>query len=298
MDNTGKVFWNRAGYVEIENQSGNMVRYGGSNDSLDFKFSGSKIGDLVTDFDVGILGLSAETIKDLTIWRPFSDTSRYRRIKVFAGYSEDSLINPIFDGYIFNAVPTTPPEMWLEMKCVSYIKNTKPIEPFSMNATGMEIAQKVFSLTGLGGGLLYFDMKNPSGTTNPESLQREMKFTFQGLPQHIVHDFAAKTRAVMFHENGMLFWVESKLWYTGRVQTSISRTVNLDNGMIEMPKVDYKGVIVKMRLDDDIPFMKRIDFRSKMIPSADGLYVVNSKKHVGHFRGDEWYTELELRRTF
>ena len=74
-------YWKRVGWVEIELDDGSMRSYGGTNDSLDFRFSGEKTGSIYSSFTVGILGLSRNTITALTVWSTANAPRRTRRLK-------------------------------------------------------------------------------------------------------------------------------------------------------------------------------------------------------------------------
>ena len=42
--------------------------------------------------------------------------------------------------------------------------------------------------------------------------------------------------------------------------------------------------------------MSWVRLESKIIPSANNSYYVVAKRHVGQYRGDDWFTELETIR--
>ena len=66
--------------------------------------------------------------------------------------------------------------------------------------------------------------------------------------------------------------------------------------MISIGKVDIAGATIRTRLDDSSKLFSWINLQSVIIPKANGLYVVIKKKHKGHLRGGEWFTELETIR--
>ena len=66
--------------------------------------------------------------------------------------------------------------------------------------------------------------------------------------------------------------------------------------MLAVGNITTAGAVVRTRLDDSSGIFSWIDLRSSLVPSANGKYVIIRKKHVGHLRGNEWYTEFETIR--
>lgn len=279
-----KVYWGRAGYVAIEDRSGKMIKFGGSEDSLDFKFSGEKIGDINPKFSVGILGLSVEHINQLAVWDINVAASKPRRIQVFAGYSHDSLANPLFDGYVINAIPTSPPEMWLNFECLYSLGDIRPIEvQYEKKGTLEEIAREI-------AGNMKMPFKWSAETVDKE---KEAKFVFSGSKTDSVAKFASAFGVIVYNNNGVMTVTDNRGWY-GDVKNA--EVVSTESGMLGIGSVDMRGAIIRKRLDNTSGIFSWVKLQSSLIPSANGDYFVIKAKHVGHFRGEEWYTELETIR--
>lgn len=95
---------------------------------LDVKFDiNHPVGSASSNARISILGLSYERIYQLTSWAGEATAfSRCILIRVYAGYGDKNIVtrvsdvDMIFQGYIINAYPTTPPEMWLNIEARSY----------------------------------------------------------------------------------------------------------------------------------------------------------------------------------
>lgn len=261
-----------------------MYRYGGDVDSLDFKFSGEKVGDIYTSFSVGILGLSSETVNALTTWNPAEAMAVSRRIEVYAGYEDGSIANPIFGGIVVEAIPTSPPEMWINMKCINLsgggsIRNPRSLIDTSLSGILSEIASDM-------GLSMRWD-------ADMDGSMKVKRFTLQGSHASICEEFSNSFGVTVYEDRGILVAC-NKRPQMGTPKNPIQ--IGIDTGMISLPKVSLAGATIKTRLKDDISLMSWIRLNSEIIPKANGLYVVTKKKHTGHFRGDDWYTELETIR--
>lgn len=276
-------YWKRAGYVAIQDRGGNMVRYGGSYDSLDFKFSGEKTGDIYRDFTVGILGLSLDTINDLTAWG-VEGFKRKRRIQVFAGYDIDALANPIFDGFIVEAIPTSPPDMWLNMKCMINFDNDIPVDrPRSFCGTIDEIFKEIAKELGLGSRI----------EAKKIDSEKEYTFTIDGTRTGLARKFADAFDLTVVADNGVLIAYDKRPWLDDpKNQIELS----MDTGLLGIGSLTVTGLVARMRLNDYPKMGSWMKLKSTLIPQANGDYCVIKKRHIGHYRGDDWYTELKCIR--
>jgi len=283
-------YFNRTGYVSIENDRGEWVNFGGNSDALDFKFSGEKIGRVYTWFNVSILGLSSDTINALTVWNPAKSINRKRRIRVFAGYEGDGRTNPIFEGIVFEAMPTNPPEMWMNFKCLHFddIGDEKRSIEFRRMRRNEIIAElaKPFGLK------TSWEDKNISGDDTGKFI--EESFSFSGSYMAAIDYFSERFRVRCFEENGILRVVGMRPWLSQPPEDAV--VVDTGHGMLGLGNVTIAGAKIRKRLDDTAPMMGWVYLKSSIIPKANGYYCVIKKKHVGHFRGNEWETELECIR--
>lgn len=284
MVNNIPVFWKRIGYIAIEDRNGKMIKFGGSYDSLDFRFEGEKVGDIYPRFKCGILGLSMDHIQQLTVWNQAEAVKRARKIQVFAGYEKDGIANPIFEGFILTAMPTNPPEMWLNFDCLCSLDQAIPVDKeYVAVGTIKSIFKEIATILSLG---CRWDSKK----VDPD---KRVKFSIRGTKSGLANRFAEAFGLKVYNNNGVLTALDPREWYN---DAKNAVEISTDTGMLGLGNVTMAGATIKTRLSDRAGLMSWINLKSKIVPSANGNYYVIRKKHVGHFRGDEWYTELETIR--
>ena len=286
-------YWKRVGWVEIELDDGSMRSYGGTKDSLDFRFSGEKTGSIYSSFTVGILGLSRNTINALTVWDTAKAIKRKRRIRVFAGYSDDSIANPIFDGFVMDAIPTNPPEMWLNFNCMKFFGKHDPVVGIApmRDKPLKNIARSIASILDLGWNGKSWRSKEVDGNA-------KKSFHFMHSKAQLMQEFERKFGVRMCDCNGIMVVDDKRPWIT-HAGDGPSTVLSTDTGLLNLGNITMKGWIAKRRLDETAGLLEWVRFESKFIPKVnDDTYFVIKKKHTGHFRGEEWFTELDCIRRY
>lgn len=283
-------------------QPTDLVRINRSTDpasSLDFRFDGIKYGDIYGRFSVGILGLSTEKIFELTTWNIAKSVRNRRKIRVYAGYESDftegANVSPIFDGFVLSAMPTNPPEMWMNFDCIRYYETNQPVaEPKVVNGTLSNILSVIAGYTNTEWS------ERRWHATQVESTQ-DGSFEISGSKTMLIHKFAAKfrlnivtNRATSEKKSGALDVYDARPWIYSPV--SVSDTIKTENGLLALGNVDMKGAKLTIRLSDRHKLCDWIRLESRLIPCANDPYIVISKHLKGHLRGQEWQTELECVR--
>ena len=272
-----KLYWQRVGHVEVENANGRMVSYGG----LDFKFKVKACGDIYQDFSVSILGLSAETINDLTVWSPARAIERPRRITVYGGYA-NSGEELIATGYIWYAIPTNPPDMWMTFECKKYlILETIVRNPRTVSGTRREIFEAV--------------AEECSFRPEYRAIGGDVKGTFEisGKKSLLVAKFSRAFDKATYEDAGTLICIDN-----GAERKTPERAVRIDSysGLLSMGNIDNLGARLVTRLRTDLGLYRWVYLNSALIPSASGNYLVVEKELKGHFRGDDWLCEFRCLR--
>ena len=280
------ALYGRVGHVEIEDANGNMLSYGGSHDSLDFKFNVEETGDIYVEFSVGILGLGKDTINDLITWTPQQALSKRRLIRVFAGYDSTGE-DMIAEGIVWSAIPTPPPEMWLNMKCMKFLdmKDSITEEPaFGEKKTVGAVFEKIADILGL----------SSLWEANDELYKKESNFQFMGLTKDMLATkFKKEYDVIVYQESGMLVCIDRY----GEYQTPQPKEeISPMNGLIQLSEVGIVGAKIVTRLDDRFSLYSWLHLDSWLMEKVSGDYLVISKKHTGHFRGEEWQTEFDTLR--
>lgn len=286
-----RKYWNRIGYVSIEGPDGKMHDYGNDENALDFKFDVLRVaGDVYVNFTVSILGLSLETIKFLTAWNIAETMKNPRKIEVYAGYEYGSKAGLIAKGYIIHAMPTNPPEMWLNMQCLNIAnKRSKLVTAGDLNIKTNGVKFKD----------LFESVASHLGYSPVWKLSKEFGEQKLKVPKFACNeaDLIKKTASIL----GVVITVEGDLmtaWEPRGWESAVksANPVSIETGLIGIAKLDVAGAVLRVRMNDNLPIMSWIKLESKMVPSANGYYYILTKRDVGHLRGDDWYTELQVLR--
>ena len=279
----GQLFWNRTGWVDIGG-------YGKPPAGLDFKFEVKKHGNIYSKFSVGILGLNSSNINAMTVYNPVDAVNQGREISVFAGYEADGVPSMICKGTVMNAMPTPPPEMWMNFECMPFLKNKIPIDDVEpmYNKPISEVAQKICDMMGF---KYFWRSLNVNEST-------KINFNFTGCRDTALTKLAdGLNLVVILGDNNDVYFYDKKAWNTIPIKRSIDiPIINIESGLLMVGNVDAAGAKIRVRLNDTYSLFSWIKLESRLIPKASGYYFVLSKTHKGHLRGEEWYTELELIR--
>lgn len=295
-------------------EDGNMHEYGGD-DGLDFKFRIKKpLGAVRMEADISILGLTLETIKYLTTWEPWNvATAKKRKIEVYAGY-EATGAQLLFEGYIVHALPTQPPEMWLNIKAdnisyldtASYSLDSRTIKPkpqvvpehpekelkgpiieakHGLMAAGKAVTvQDVFLLAAKKLNL------SPDWRGNLTGPVIET-FTFNGTSQELIDKLNTLASMRVYEEDGML--VATPIEPSNKSRRNLK--VNTDNGMLGISEINFTGIVFRNRLTTDYNRFDWVDVESDLIGGATGTYLVYQVEYSGHYRGNEWEVKVWAR---
>ena len=289
-----RTYWNRTGYLKIQMDNEGMRQFGGEGEMFDMKFDGLKFGDFYSTFTCSILGLTREHINALTVWDKGKALQKKRYIEVYAGYSSngDDMSKPIFAGYVMNAIPTSPPEMWMNFECirawdkdqcVTGVETMRDASPRQILQKIAEILEVDFNLTSFMSSTIKWD-------------DDKYTFTFAGKKKvQLTYDFAHQFNCICIDQNGTLVAADRREWL--KAPKRIAREVSQDTGMLAVGNVDIAGAKVVHRLDNTFSLLSWVDVKSRLIPNMDARpYYVRAFRHTGHLRGDKWQTELELIR--
>lgn len=289
-----RTYWNRTGYLKIQMDDGTMKQFGGVGEMFDMKFDGLKFGDFYSTFKCSILGLTREHINALTVWDKGQAIKRKRYLEVYAGYSSngDDMNKPIFAGYVMNAIPTSPPEMWMNFECIrAWDKDQCVTNVGTMrNASPREILQKIAEILELDFNLTSFMASSISWD------KKEYSFGFSGKKKtQLTYDFAHQFNCICIDQNGTLIAADKREWL--KAPRHITREISQDTGMLAVGNVDIAGAKIVHRLDNTFALLSWVDVKSRLIPNMDARpYFVRSIRHIGHLRGEQWQTEIELIR--
>lgn len=316
-------FFNRAGRIEILSGVKVIFTSNGSTqtilnranggetirrfEGLDFKFRCSKVCDLTmtnSKANVSVLGLSRETIQFLATYRPTNiELANQKRIRIYASYEDygDSLI---FDGDIIRAVPSIPPNNWLDI--TAHVGNHRKNELQSLAINGAikfdDLLKAVAKL---------FDLDPTYVNGNTKEVQEAKKayvhgFECSGTMEDIIQSMNRVSNFQVYEDFGVL---ECRLKNDYKIGSSRVIIIDEKNGMIGIPEIlvgstdrekktkDEPSTLrikVKCFINPNINLWNDVYVKSIYLPDINGLYRVTEIEYNGHLRGQEWYMTLTL----
>lgn len=242
------------------------------------------MGAVMNKANIDIANLAREDVEYLTTYTSYALAVQQRkRIRISAGY-EGQDVALLFDGDISEALPTTPPDVWLRCKAISGFYNnqtllTKSIDsPTSVKQLAMNIANT------LG---LELDWRASSEKTIGS-------FNYIGGGTKLIDEFNRMGNFIAFEEDGKLKVVDS-INKAERVASS-AKVLSEDSGLIDMPQPNALGLSAKMLLDPTVVCGSYVKLESKRIPAANGFYWVYKLAYEGSLREESFYTSIEARR--
>lgn len=252
-------------------------------DGIDVRFTATKfMSGVMNEAFIDIFNLNRSDIEYLTTYTSqFIAKQQNKRIRVFAGYKETNL-SLIYDGTIVNAIPTSPPDIVLRCKALTnYFDNKKQL---SLNMSGNINISDICQAAAQN-----MNLKLDFSVSGDKKL---LGFNFTGNVGDIVKEIEELGNYNVWYDNETLFVTDKDK----ERQDLTVREISEESGMIGIPKVDAVGCEVTILLDNAVKIGQKILLNSKMIPSANGYYLIYEIAYDLHLRGTNYYMVLKARR--
>ena len=252
-------------------------------DGIDVKFNITKVmSSIMNEAHISICNLTKDDIEYLTTFTSeFIAIQERKRIRIFAGYEETG-VSLIFDGDIARAIPTMPPDVWLECKALSGYYSNK--EMISMSLKGSISVNDVCTACASELGLPIINL-----STVPKMIT---DFAFTGDKWKLIGELNDLGGISAWEDNGTLYVANEK---TPR-NDIVARELSENSGMIGVPKVDPIGIEVTLLLDNSLQIGQTVILNSQLFKQANGNYYIYEIKHDGHLRGNNFQTIIKARR--
>lgn len=321
-------FYNRVGHVELISGNGGLLR---SYDGLDFRFHVKKtIGGISDKATVGILGLNNDSI---SYFSTFTDNAHQLqknwRVRVYAGYKEEGE-HLIIDGDLIRAVPSIPPENWINMSvmCNAYrnsnmlsISTSAPTKywwgnnPVSNKMFGIrikDILDKFVKYAGYDGWKFDPAPYAWSMQLDNELEHRVKSFDCSGTQNDIIQELNLLGDFYV-HVEGNTLIVSPPTYGDGdipntRQRLNAKRTlargddkfsrfryISEGNGLVGIPQYKYPYCTMTTRITSGIKIFDVVELKCRYNVQANGKYKIYEITYDGHLRGDAWYARLNAR---
>lgn len=255
-------------------------------EGLNLRFSVQKFrGQVQGKARISICNLPKEDIEYLTTYMsPWIEIQKQKKIQLFAGYEDN--FGMLFSGDILKALPTIPPDVWLNCEALGGYYSNLVTASFTLNG--------------------------PISVTNVcETLAKKLGVPFVNEASEEVANkkidafcyTGGLTNAVKkINDLGICcVWVENEILHMADNDPKIPknkgvRLLTEQSGLVGIPEPGPIGLDATMLLDPSIKLGDPIEIRSVRIPSINGIYYPYSLEHVGELRGNEWYTKIKCQR--
>lgn len=285
-------YYHRVGHVEIDLQGGATINTGECNFKFNVEFP---VACRAVQANVSILGLSFETIQSIIAYMPTpSEKAREHIIRIYAGYEETGE-ELIYTGYIIQAIPRNPPQMWIDIVATNFgsLMNTYEIEGSEQEVTRRDWIAKICKTCGWEGPVIYPE--------NNESVKKALDVKMKD--KSISSSNALKIAEMIDLCNAEgLFTVNlyDNIFYVypnnpQEVPKSLSQDININTGLVGIPEVKWMDITLTSFMTTRYRQANWVNLTSQMIPKANGYYWVYNIKYTGELRGKEWYVIIQAR---
>lgn len=289
--------------LEKQDTQGNIEYTATYKDGLDVKFSYTRFlgNGMFGRGRVSICGLSMDQVAMFTsFWSEDTELAKKKIVKVSAGY-EGQTMGTIIEGSIVSAIPTMPPEIWLNCEVINSYE-TK-FQTFSFSMKGKYTLKKTVE------NIAQFLKLEPKIRIDKASyLNRELKnISFIGNKFDLVNTIEDMFPLKKDDKNGgIVAYIEDNsliVDYSELEENQYNRNgepvlIDEDNGMVGVPEPMWAGQAVKITtlLNPAIKTGDVIQLKSRLIPSLDRYYYVFTISYEGQYRGNNWYSSFVCKR--
>ena len=269
--------------IEKPDENGNNAK---RIDGLNVRFNISKTrGQVQGRARISICNLGRRDLEYLTTYMsPWVELQKRKKIQLFAGYEGNTAL--LFSGDILKALPTQPPDVWLECEALGGYYNNLITESFTLQGpiTLKQIAQTLAKRQGL-----LFSCQADASVAN----QQVDNFCHTGGLTNSLKKLNELGLCVAWIEDGTLCLDAKEPEFK---EGANMRVISEDSGLVGVPVPGPLGVDVTVLLDPSLKLGEPVEIRSSLMPSINGVYWPYSLEHTGELRGNEWYTKLKCQR--
>lgn len=249
--------------------------------------------------NISICGLDRLTLDQLISFASQSTVLKEKKlIKVEAGYGDKKAL--IIDGSIMSAIPTAPPDIWLNCEVINSYELQKQHITLTIDEglTLQEYAELIAKTINVP---LEMRIKDTNYLSKKMSGQSFGGDVFK-LVKTITRAFNFKSQDTEVYKYGRIasYLVNNTLVVDyANLRNNDERTKNpilisKDTGMVGLPEMSMAGELVNITtlLKPEIKTGDVLKLESEQLKSANGLYYVQGITYTGEFRGTSWYSTL------
>lgn len=284
--------------------------------SLDVRFAYQRYfgNGMHSKGNISICGLSKKTLdRYISFFSEDVEVEKRKTIKIIAGYEDNdksgcSCIGEILNGTIVNALPTLPPDIWLNCEVINQYE--EKLKAKAYNFVGIKTLEEVIKWAVQEIGLT--EDKIINRITDREYLNTKyVDFTFEGNKFDFINKISADFNNINSSDKygGINTYIEDNnvivdyrnLTLKDRNRLGTPRLVSKDSTeltLIGIPEPMWAGQAVNITtlLNSSVRTGDVLELKSNMIESLNGYYYVFSILYIGEYRGQQWYSQFLCRR--
>lgn len=304
--------------LEKLDENGNIEDYREIENFLDVKFNYTRFlgNGMHSKGKISVCGLSRKAIDIYTsFYSQDVEVLKRKTITVQAGYSNEDknkeTIGTILSGTIVNALPSLPPDVWLNCEVINQYeaKLEKKNYGFKGTKTLDEIVSWAAKITGL-------KVDNRLSKNDEYRKTKYSNFNFEGNKFDLVgrigaifYDALAKKGSKAQRHNGITTYIEDDTLivdYQDLLQEEYDRNgtplvASKDSEQLKLvglPQPMWAGQAVSITtlLNPSIRTGQVIELKSDLIKALSGYYYVFNITYTGEYKGTNWYSQFLCRR--
>jgi len=280
---------NRVGYCIIKKEDGKFYKLEG----LNFKFNITRRAGALHSFaDISIAGLNRDSITEyISFIAPFREYQKHKYISVYAGYEDKGGAVKIFEGDVTHAVPTQPPDVWLNIKARTgyYLQQTIATKSITDKMKFKDVCLNAANWCGCKLIWLVKEQKT-------EDLVIDQFQCRSSLGEVVAHQLEELAQGLVVVNMNKATGCIEVVDHDQPILEQTMKIISNDSGMIGIPQPTVNGVEVDIMFDPTIRRFQVIRVESELIPTLNGTYSVMCYTHSGELRGNDFKTHIEARR--
>jgi len=250
-------------------------------EGLDIKASGTKFANANQNECQISIGNLSKDVRDsiLTETSPFNRNKTPKSVIVEAGRRSYGTFQ-IFRGDIISSVPTQPPDISVNLKCLT--GNFSKGDVLARNQAGSVSIKKLSQTVADDLGLILEYQAKDKNISN---------YSYTGGALKQVDKLGELGRVNAYVDDGKLIVKDYNVPLSGRVTV-----LNLDTGMIGIPEITEQGVKVKFLMDNQTTLGGMLRITSLIYPAINGDYSIYKLNFDITSRETNFYWIAEAKR--
>lgn len=268
----------------------------------DIKFDVSYAsGVIARSGTLGVLGLKEENIEVFLSLAAMTRGDAMKEMvhcRLDAGYSSDAGMINIFDGFVWYASVTAPPQKWVNLRVCEYNPmggmkfKIKPLKPMPLDVLCESLCQIFTEAEGY--EFKCVDETEHGILKNIKSIQLtfDSEETVEGVVRKLNEQASDEIRFLICTEGDSNPRILKAIDREPEKVTKNIVDVSGKTGLLSVTGIDAINGCVTTFIDknSDRKGLCYLKLTSELNSQANGLYYITRKQHIGHYQGQEWYT--------